>query len=235
MKKSISFVLPALNEELLIEKTVNVAIRAAKDLDLDYEIIIIDDGSTDATYQIATSISLKLSNIIVKKHPTNLGLGGAYKSGISLANNDWLILLPADDAWPLNDLKEILLKIGEADIVIPYIKTAGDKSRFRKILSKTYTNLINILFGLNVPYYNGIVIHKTNLLKKIQISSNDFSYQTEVLIKLLTNGASFVSVGANTNIRNGGKSKALKFSNIVNVIFSIILIYYKVKLLKAKS
>lgn len=229
-KNSLTFVLPALNEERLLPITVDVARSAAEELNLPFEIIIVDDGSTDDTYQIALSLANSDERIRVIQHQNNLGLGAAYKTGIQNSSMESLMLLPADDAWPKNAVIEILSRINQVDIVIPFIKVAGDKSAFRKLLSHSYTSLINFLFNLNVPYYNGVCLHKVALLRSIPINANDFSYQTEVLVKLLFRGASFLSVQANTNVRTEGISKALKLENITSVIVSVLKLYYFLKI-----
>ena len=235
MKNSITFVLPALNEEKLLPATVNVALLAAEYLKLPFEIIIIDDGSQDKTYEVGQSLAREDSRIKVIKHLKNQGLGAAYKTGIDSAKMEYLMLLPADDAWPTSSVIDILNQISNSDIVIPFIKMAGDKSAMRKVLSHSYTNLINLLFNLNIPYYNGVCLHKVTLLKSIQINANDFSYQTEVLVKLLLKGASFVTVQANTNVRKEGVSKALKLKNIIKVITSVLKLYYQLRILNSEN
>lgn len=225
MRKNISIIIPAFNEERSLVDTVNVALSAVEALKISCEILIIDDGSSDNTNVIAQNLSSNHSNISLITHQINLGIGAAYKSGVKHASQEYLILLPGDNAWPQESVLDILNNIGIKDIIIPYTTSSSDKGIFRKMLSKYYTKLMNGIFNLNIPYYNGIVVHKTNLVKSIEIKSNDFSYQTEVLVKLIKRGYSYHTVAATTRARDGGKSTALKISNIVKLGISITRIY----------
>jgi dolichol-phosphate mannosyltransferase len=228
MSLNISFILPALNEEGNLSQTVEVLERVALSLSLKHEIIIVDDGSTDNTYHEASKIVQINNNVRVIQHKKNTGIGAAYKSGLKLSNKDFVMLIPADNAWAEYDIINILNMVGKADIVIPYILNAGDKSRIRVLVSKLYTLFINKLFNLDVPYYNGIVVHKVNIIKGINIVSNDFTYQTEALVKLLKSGNfSYMCIKANTIQRNKGKSKAINLFNIIRALNSILILYFK--------
>jgi glycosyltransferase involved in cell wall biosynthesis len=228
MSLNISFILPALNEEGNLAQTVEVLENVSLLLSLMYEIIIVDDGSTDNTYQEAISIVQNNNNVRVIKHEKNKGIGAAYKSGLGLTIKDYVMLIPADNAWSEYDIIRILNMVGKADIVIPYILGAGDKSRMRVVVSKSYTYLINKLFKLKLPYYNGIVVHNVKIIKGINIDSNDFTYQTEALVKLIKNGNfSYVCIEANTIQRNNGKSKAINLLNIIRAMKSILQLYFK--------
>lgn len=226
MKKTISFIFPALNEQELLVSSINSGIEAARILDFEYEIIVVDDGSSDATLSVAEKFRSENQNTKVVTHNKNLGLGAAYKSGLKVASKEYVMLLPADNAWDSKSIEGILKLVGSSDIVIPYIKNAADKSLFRRMLSGSYTKILNFVFGLKVPYYNGIVVHKRHILNTIEIVATDFSYQTEALVKLLRMGSSYVVVEANTNKRDCGKSKALSLNNIYKVCLSNLKLYF---------
>ena len=113
-------------------------------------------------------------------------------------------------------------------MIIPFIQVAGDKTAFRRLLSRTYTAGINFLFRLDVPYFNGIVVHRTELIRSIEIQANDFSYQTEALVKLLRRGHGYVTVAASTNARPGGQSKAFGLRNVRRVITSVLRLFVHV-------
>jgi hypothetical protein len=137
------------------------------------------------------------------------------------------MLIPADNAWPYVSITDIFSLIGSVDIIIPYITSARDKNLFRKMISKLYTKLINIIFRLDIPYFNGIVVHRLDLVKAIYIKSNGFFYQTELLIKILKTHPliEYKSIPSTTNIRTDGKSTALSLKNLMEVIFSLISLY----------
>lgn len=186
-----------------------------------YEAIVVNDGSSDNTANIADQLAREYPCVNVVHHERNKGLGAAYKTGLTNAKFEYVMLVPGDNAWPAEALEVILKKIGEADIVIPYIKNAGDKTAFRKFLSSGYTRLVNLLFGLDVPYYNGIVLHRTRLARSVPIDTDHFSYQTEALVRLIRRGHDFVAVEADTLPRRGGESKAARLKNLAQVLWSL--------------
>lgn len=226
--QSLSIVIPALNEAKNIEHTHAEIVVAAEVAGLsDYEMLFIDDCSADSTFQIMQEIAGRDKRARIFRNDHNLGLGGSYKRGIELATKKYYMLIPGDNAWPSEGLVEVLKMIGDTDIIIPYIVEAGDKGPIRRFLSRGFTVFVNTMFCLKVKYYNGIVVHKTENLRKLVIRTNSFAYQAEVLVKLLKNGATYVECGLNTVPRADGKSKALKISNLIRVWTTIMLLRWK--------
>lgn len=232
---SISFIIPAYNEENALRDTVSMVIGVASTLGSKYEIIVVNDGSIDNTALIADQLVGEYASVRVVHHTRNKGLGAAYKSGLANATSEYVMLVPGDNAWPAEALEVILKKRGQADVVIPYIKNAGDKTAFRKFLSSGYTRLVNLLFGLDVPYYNGIVLHKTRLVRTVPINTDHFSYQTEALVRLIRQGHSFVAVESDTLPRRGGESKAVRLKNLINVLWSLARLLWDVRMRRASS
>ncbi len=77
---------------------------------------------------------------------------------------------------------------------------------------------MNSLFGLDVPYYNGLVVHRLELLRGIEIETDSFAYQAEAIVKLLKRGASYATVGVEISTREHGGTKAFRLSNVVRVL-----------------
>jgi hypothetical protein len=93
--------------------------------------------------------------IRVLDNPTNLGFGGSYKRGASVATATYVAMLPCDNGFPGQSIAEILGHAGEADIIIPIVTNRGTRHWFRAFASKGFTTLLNWAFWLNVGYYNG--------------------------------------------------------------------------------
>ena len=187
-------------------------------------------ASTDGTLAVARNIAMAgRDSTIVVAHAQNKGLGAAYKSGLDAATRDHVMLIPGDDAWPESELEKIIRLMGNADVVIPYIVKAGDKGAARKLLSRVFTGTINLAFGQHVPYYNGVVIHRTDLIRNVVIKSDDFAYQVEGLLKVLGQGASYVTVATETNERPSGRSEALRLKNISRVLTTIARLFFEIR------
>lgn len=223
MEVFLSIVVPALNEGKNIVATYEELLQAVQNSPVKrFEILLIDDCSQDNTFKLMQELSVRDSRVRAIHNEKNLGLGGSYKRGIELARGTHYMLAPGDNAWPAAGLSEVIRLIGRADIVIPYIIEAGDKGPIRKFLSRGFTNLMNMLFGLKLHYYNGVVVHKIENLRKIKIEANCFAYQAEALVKLIKGGCSYVEIGLNTSPRPDGKSKAFRISNLVRVLKTVL-------------
>jgi len=216
LQRAVSFVVPALNEEVNISDTAAEIRRAASNLD-DYEIIIVNDGSTDRTGEIADGLAAVDPRITVIHHAKNKGFGGAYKTGAAAARLPYVLMIPGDNNHPADGITPILNRLGEADIVIPYVGNPAVRGLKRRAISSAYTLLLNLIFRLNVPYYNGLVLHRTDLLHTITIETDGYAYQSEALIKLLRRGASSVAVSVPLAAHGDKRTRAFKPKNVLRV------------------
>lgn len=229
MKRNLSVIVPAYNEELNIEQTVKEIHRSLYQILDDYEILIVNDKSLDSTGDIANKISASDPKVTVIHNQTNLGIGGAYKEGLKHCKMNFVMMIPGDNVHPAEGIIPIINEIGSRDIIIPYVVNSETRKLSRQIISKIYTNFVNLVFGLNIIYYNGLVVHKKNLLETIVIETNSFSYQTEALVKILRRGASYIEVGVVINEDKNHKSNALRIKNLVKVMSSLLFLVYSEK------
>lgn len=224
---SLSVIIPALNESNVIGNYIDEIYPIISNKFQDFEIILINDGSTDETSLVMEKASSKFPNIKVIHNENNIGFGGSYAKGVSYCSKEYVMLLCGDGALPGKCLPLIIEKIGEADIIIPWVENLKNaKSPFRYFLSRSYTNLLNLLFGLNLHYFNGTPVHKLSNLKKIKITSNGFGFQAEILVKLIKAGNSYVEVGILT-VEEKNSSHAMRPRNWISVgktIFKLIFI-----------
>ncbi|HUI07373.1 MAG TPA: glycosyltransferase family 2 protein [Verrucomicrobiae bacterium] len=221
VKPTVSFVVTALNEEGNINATVD-SIRSAIQGRLDdYEMILVNDGSTDRTGEVMEKLAASADRIQVVHNPKNLGFGGAFKSGAVRARKEYVVRICGDNAVPAEGIGVVLDRIGQADLVIPYIANPQFRSWGRRLGSRTFTKIINTCFGLSVHYYNHCVVFPRDLLNSITIVTNGFAYQAEAVVKLLKAGCSYVEVGVNDLPRFQGESTALKPKNVLNVVRAI--------------
>ena len=213
-----SFVIPCFNEQANIEQTIGEIDAAMADAGIrSYDVVVVDDCSADQTRDVVRALCAKRSDVTLVCNPVNLGFGGAYKAGIEQAAGAFVMMIPGDNSYPREGITRIVSCAGEADIIIPYAVNPEARNVSRIALSRSFTWLVNSLFGLNVPYYNGTVLHKTELLRSITIKTNSFAYQAEALVKLIRAGASFKSVPVMIVERTVGRSSALRLKNVVQV------------------
>ena len=186
-----------------------------------YEILVVNDASTDTTNEAIARVVSSFPNVRALENPVNLGMGGAFKTGLNAAEYSHTMVFPADNEHPEEGLLPILKARGEADMIIPYVLNPEVRARHRQVISKCYVGLINCLFFKNIPYYNGLVLHRVDLLRSVTILTNSFSYQTEAILKQLASGASWKAVGVPLHQPSHTKTKAFRLKNVLGVAMSI--------------
>lgn len=215
---SVSFVVLALNEEADIETSVNMILAAVKRSTLsDYEIVLVDDGSTDATGEIMERLAASNSRFKVTHNERNLGLGGAYKRGLALASCEYVMIVAGDNAIPLSDMSLLLEQIGKADIILPYVTNRTLRPLVRRITSWGYSTIINLLFGLRIHYYNGM-LPRRQLLNQITITTDSYAFQAEAVVKLIRAGATYFEIGLPNTPCGEGRSVALEPKRLLAVL-----------------
>lgn len=222
MALSIAFIVPAFNEEQNIEATVETILHAMGEQAVDYEIVLVNDGSSDRTGALIDRLAAANFRIHALHNSSNLNLGGAYKRGLSVASKEFVIMVPGDNGFGRESLSGILKNVGQADILIPYPTNLEARTPMRRLASSGFTALINCLFGFKIRYYNGPVVHRTALLRTITIDTNSFAYQAEALVKLLGREYSYVECPVETQAREGGRSSAMKLRNQITVFTTIV-------------
>ncbi len=232
---TLTFVIPALNEEDVIRRFIDDVTRVIGSHDLIYEIILIDDGSTDRTGAIMDEIAAANERIRIIHNPTNIGLGESYKRGLAEARGEYLMMLCGDGGFPASSLPPVLDQLGAADILVPYMLNLHRiKTPTRLILSRAYTTLLNILFGQDIRYYNGLPVHKVANLKSLEIKSSGFGFQAEILTKLLRAGCSYQQIGV-YGAEETKRSRALRLRNIASVVRTLARLITEVMRYKPAS
>jgi dolichol-phosphate mannosyltransferase len=229
LAKSISIVIPALNEEIVVEGVVrDISTQVAASF-TDYEIILIDDGSTDKTGDIMDRLATELPNVRAIRNRRNIGLGSSYQRGLAAARCEYLMMLCGDGGMPAASLPPIFAAVGSADIVVPFVTNLKQiKSPVRYFTSRTYTNLLNILFGQKIKYYNGLPVHRVDLLRQLRINSSGFGFQGEILTKLLRSGCSMTEVGV-PGAEMTKNSSAVSLKGMINIAKVLTLLVWEVR------
>jgi dolichol-phosphate mannosyltransferase len=219
---SISFVVPALNEEKVVESVIREIWSVVDSQVSTYEIVLIDDGSTDRTGDIMERLAQELPHMRVVHNKPNIGLGASYQRGVREARLDYVMMLCGDGGVPASSLPPVLEKVGSADIVIPYMTNLRQiKTPSRYLISRFYTNLLNLISGHRLHYYNGLPVHRRRLLNAVKMTSSGFGFQGEILVKLLKSGYSYVQVptlGAEAT----NKTSVFRIKNLFSVTKTLL-------------
>jgi len=232
MKKSITILIPAYNEERYLEDTVKTLYKILKNMFKDYEILIFDDHSSDNTGKIADKLVKNNSNIRVVHNKNNMGLGYNYQQAVKIAKKEYFGWLPGDNDIPEDSIRSIYSHVGEADIIVPFTVNRKARALHRRVVSGAFTNILNLLFGLHLKYYNGIAIYKTNLIRRVKMRTNSFALQAETLIRMIKGGCSYKEVPM--IIRGIEQSKLFRIKNLIGVFTTIVRLFFDVNFRKRK-
>ncbi len=214
MKKSISILIPAFNEEENIAAAVASVTGAIRDIVDDYELIIINDGSRDRTGEIAERLQEKDSRLKVIHNPENRGFGYSYRVGIAIASKDYLGGFPGDNDMSPLVLRQLITEVGREDAITSYMTSMGNRTLIRRVLSRSFVFLLNHLFGLRLKYYNGAFLCRLELMRSIPLRSNGLTILAEALVKMLKRGCSCREICFEHTGRKQGKSSALTFRSL---------------------
>jgi glycosyltransferase involved in cell wall biosynthesis len=227
---SITFVVPALNEAAHIRNTLQTMMQAVEQSRVsDYEIIFVDDGSTDDTGKLMDEAARHNSHIRVLHNERNLGFGEAYNRGAAQARCDYVMIVAGDNIMPASSMVEILSNLGKADIILPYMTDTKDRPLLRRAGSRAYTMLINALFGQTVRYYNSMVPRR-DLLQSLTIRNSGYAFQAECVTKLLRAGHTCVHVGVPHGHKHAQTgSHAIRPKNLVNLFKGIVSLFREVR------
>ena len=216
--KSISVVVPALNEAPYLAPAIQrITTVVAGHFD-DYEVIIIDDGSTDQTGAIAEALREKDSHIVVVHHDRPQCLGGAFRKGLSLARMTYVTAVHGKGGTTAEALAAIWSRAGEADMVIPYILNAHERHWARRVISLCFRVLVNVLFRRKVRYYLHHVLFRRRDLEGITIRTDSYAFQAEAIVKLLQRGHTYVEVGVCDEFGEGGQTRSYRPRNVWGVV-----------------
>lgn len=225
---SISVIIPAYNEVGNLGPTVESVKAGLEGLFSDYEILLIDDASTDGTGDLAEKLAAADPRIRAVRNAGNKGLGYNYRVGVQLAVKDYVALIPGDNEILEESVRGIFERVGEADMVLPYHTNSEQRSLLRRVLSGAFTALINLLFNFKLRYYNGPVVHRRELLAGLPMTTDGFAYQAQILARLLKAGRTYVEVGMLIRSRQHGSSKALHPRNVWSVVSTVAGLYWDV-------
>ena len=181
----ISFIIPALNESRFIEPTINTINLSVKENKItNFEIIIIDDGSTDDLEIKVKDLQLKFNNIVFVKNAKNMGMGYSIKKAINLIKYEKFMILPGGNDIDSNPIAASLKFYHTSDLVMQFPINLEDRTKSRNIVSKIYSLLYVIFFNINVNYINGASLFPTKQVKELKLNSNRHGIISEIITKL---------------------------------------------------
>ncbi|MBX3425498.1 MAG: glycosyltransferase [Pirellulales bacterium] len=205
-RPSVSLVLPAWNEAEAIARAVLEAEAALALVAERYEVIVVDDGSSDATSQIVAELAAERPAVRLVRHEVNRGYGAALQTGFAAATGDLVAFTDADSQFDLTELDRFVLLARSYPIVCGYRIDRQD-SKLRCLYSRVYNQLVRLLLGTQVRDVDcALKMFHRDVLPKLPITTGGFLINAEMLAQARQQGIPVVEVGATHRPRTEGQS-----------------------------
>jgi len=226
----LSYFFPAHNEEANVRELVAEALGTLPTLAEVFEIIVVNDGSRDATGAIADELAAANPGVVrAVHHPTNLGYGAALLSGFRAAGHELVAFTDGDRQFRVADLGRLTARLGEADqpdAVVGYRIKRADPL-IRTIYARLYRFANRVWFGLKVRDVDcACKLFRRDALAGIAVESGGAFFSAELLIKLNAAGRSIAEVGVPHHPRTAGSPTGAKPS----VIFRAVRDFWSLRL-----
>ena len=225
----ISVFFPFFNEEENITRLVEEAHSYLKTRADDFEILMINDGSTDGTKKAARELEKKYAGVRLISHPENMGYGAALKTGFSSAAFPLIFFTDGDNQFRITDMDILLSHAGEADIVAGYRIDRQDNF-LRRLNGFMYNRLIRIMFGIDIRDIDcAFKLIKKSVFEKVTLEADSILVSAELFIRAKKYGLRIYQAGIRHYPREKGIAKGNKLSFIIDTFLELAKLRSRLK------
>lgn len=217
IRRAISAVMPAYNEEACLREATENLRGALADCTEEFEVILVDDGSTDGTGQLADELVAQYPDVRVIHHRPNAGYGVSLKDGFLAARFPLVFYIDADNQFDPREIPRLLELIDQHDIVTGYRIDRQDPA-LRRFFSWGFKKLIGTVFGVYVRDCDcAFKLYRRKVFRHVTMESRMFFIDAEILAKANVLGYRIGEVGVTHLARTGGES-TVRLSHIVTTL-----------------
>ena len=229
----LSVFFPAYNDSGTIASMVIRAVQAASELTPDFEVIVVNDGSSDATADIADELARTYPNVRVVHHPKNRGYGGALQTGFRSATKELVFYTDGDAQYDPAELGALWAKMGpEVDLVNGY-KISRSDPWHRIVIGRLYHHVVKMLFGLRVRDVDcDFRLMRRAIFERIQLEKTSGVICLELMKKIHDAGFQIVEVPVHHYHRAFGKSQFFNFRRILKTGIDVMRLWVRLVVLR---
>lgn len=224
----ISIVYPVFNEADLVADTIHLSAKVLAELGFDFEIIVVDDGSTDATSDVLEKLCAELACLKVLRNPTNQGQGKSILKGFAAATKEYVIHNGIDYPFDLRHLPVLFEQTSTCDVVVAERTSYTGYPFARRLVSQVNRFLIRSLFNIGLKDCNFVQLYKTKLVTSLPVRFTSVGFvTTELLLLAGENNHKISQVGIPYGPRRKGSPRNSRISAIVTSLCDLLRCYFQ--------
>lgn len=229
VKYSISLVMPVYNEQEIIEETVEIFLNDLKDIAEEYELIVVDDASTDLTKEkLAVLEKLHKGRLRVIFNEKNLGSGRSLLKGMQSAEFPYVATNFADRPFDTKELRNVMkLFEDNIDFIVVCRRDRSANTIYRKLTSIINYHLIKILFGADISDFQFVQVYRANMLYNIKVDAGGTFVPPELMLRALAGGCRSLEYKADFYPRGKGRAKCGHPKVILRTLFEMLRFWFK--------
>jgi glycosyltransferase involved in cell wall biosynthesis len=224
----LSVFFPAYNDSGTIASMVIRAVQAAAELTSDFEVIVVNDGSADATPQIVDELARTYPNVRVVHHPTNRGYGGALQTGFRSATKELIFYTDGDAQYDPAELAVLWKQMSDGVDLVNGYKISRSDPLHRIVIGRVYHHIVTMLFGLSVRDVDcDFRLMRRSIFEKINLEKTSGVICLEMMKKIHDGGFRLVEVPVHHYHRAFGKSQFFNFPRIVKTGVDVMRLWFE--------
>lgn len=230
--KSVSVVFPIYNEEEYVYETLNTFLEVMPTVTDDFEIIGVNDASSDSTLLLLKNLAKGNNKIKILHNDKNKKLGGTLRKGFNIASKELILYSDFDMPFDVKDIKTALqiMEAKDADIISAYCLNRYSDNFKRRLYSYGYDSIIKLLFGIDIININfSFKLFKRTILNSLELKSEGSFINAELLIKSMLHNFTIVQFPVTYFPRRKGQSTLSRPSVILKIIYELIKFYPELK------
>ena len=222
----VTVVVPCFNEETTLEPTLNELVGVLAEADFTWEVIVVDDGSSDRSAAITNEYHQKNPGVHLVEHRHNMGSGQAIWTGVQHGRGEYVIYVPADGQFDHGEIPMFVARADQgADIVIGHRLSRDDYTVYRKASSFVFLTMCNTLFDHQFQDVNWVHLWRTEIFDELHPQSRGVFFLEEILVRARDRGKVVAEVPSLYRPRQGGVAKGGKPTVILKTVYEMLKLW----------
>lgn len=227
-QSGVSIFFPCYNDKQIIGKLIQEVITTVKNFTKKYEVVVIDDASTDGSRELLKDLTKQYKRLRLIFHKENLGYGGALRSGFNTAKYQYIFYTDGDGQYDVKDLSLLLYSMTKDIDFINGIKMSRHDPTYRIVIGNLYSFLTRWLFWIPILDIDcDFRLIRKKIVKKLKLNSNSGAICIELVKKSQRAGARFRQISVRHYERKFGVSQFFRINRILNTFSEVIFLWWE--------